>query len=220
MTFTESLWSSVGDIYAAILRHPFVTGLTSGDLAQDAFSFYVVQDALYLRQYAQALALVAAKAPVPEWTEVFARHSAEVVSVERELHGSLLGELGISPAAAKEAEPAPGTLAYTSYLLATTGLESFACGVGAVLPCYWIYWEVGKELLRLGSPDARYQRWISTYGDESFGATVREVLDVTDALPASLGPAQTDRVRQHFRTTSQYEWMFWDMAYRQERWPV
>ena len=61
MTFTQSLWASVEDIYAAILRHPFVTGLTSGDLAQDAFSFYVVQDALYLRQYAQALSLVAGK---------------------------------------------------------------------------------------------------------------------------------------------------------------
>jgi thiaminase (transcriptional activator TenA) len=217
---TSSLWSGIDDIYASILRHPFLTGLTDGSLPPSAFAFYVVQDALYLRQYAQSLALVAARAPAPEWTEMFARHAAEAISVERSLHSSLLPELGIDPAVAAAVGPAPVTLAYTSYLLSVTALESFADGVGAVLPCYWIYWEVGKELLRLGSPDPRYQRWISTYGGEDFGAVVQEVLDVTDEVASTAGPAELDRLRHHFRTTSRYEWMFWDMAYRQEHWPV
>jgi thiaminase (transcriptional activator TenA) len=218
--FTTSLWSSVEDVYGEILKHPFVIGLADGTLPAGAFSFYVVQDALYLRQYAQSLALVAAKAPVPEWTEVFARHAAEAISVERTLHSSLFGTLGIDPAQAVAAEPAPTTLAYTSYLLAVTGLESFARGIGAVLPCYWIYWEVGKELVRLGSPDARYQRWIDTYGGEEFGATVQEVLDVTDSLAEDMSEAERSAVRRHFRMTSRYEWMFWDMGYRQETWPA
>jgi hypothetical protein len=35
----------VEDVYAAILRHPFVTGLTDGSLPREAFRHYIVQDA-------------------------------------------------------------------------------------------------------------------------------------------------------------------------------
>ena len=219
-SFSGELWQGIAGIYDAILIHPFLTGLTDGSLPGESFAFYVVQDALYLRRYAQALATVASRARDPAATEMFARHAAGAISVEQQLHRSLLADLGIDPALAAEAEPAPANLAYTSYLLAAAGFGSYAEGVGAVLPCYWIYWEVGKELLRRGSPDRRYQRWIDTYGGEEFGDTVREVLAVTDDLGPALAPAEHDRVHRHFRTTSRYEWMFWDMGYRMETWPV
>jgi thiaminase/transcriptional activator TenA len=218
--FTDELWRGSADIYDAILAHPFFAGLTDGSLEQDAFVYYVVQDAIYLRGYAQALAAVASHAPGTAGTEMFARHAAEIVTVERTLHDSLLADLGIDPASADEAEPAPTTLAYVSYLLATTRGGSYAEGAGAVLPCYWIYWEVGKELLRRGSPNPRYQQWIGTYGGEEYGDTVREVIAVTDQLGPGLPAAERALVHQHFRTTSRYEWMFWDMGYRREGWPV
>jgi thiaminase/transcriptional activator TenA len=220
MTLSDELWQDIIGIYDAILAHPFLTGLTDGTLPGNAFAFYVVQDALYLRQYAAALATVASRAPDPAATEMFARHAAEAISVEQQLHRSLLADLGIDPALIAVAEPAPVNLGYTSYLLASTGFGSYAEGVGAVLPCYWIYWEVGKELLRRGSPDPRYQRWIDTYGGEEFGDVVREVLAVTDALGPGLAPAERALVHRHFRATSRYEWMFWDMGYRMESWPV
>ncbi len=218
--FSLELWHGITDVYDAILGHPFLAGLADGSLPGDAFAFYVVQDALYLKIYAAALAAVAGRAPDAAATEMFARHAAEAISVEQHLHRSLLADLGIDPAEAAAAEPAPVNLAYTSYLLATVGFGSYAEGVGAVLPCYWIYWEVGKELLRRGSPEPRYQRWIDTYGGEEFGDTVREVIKVTDELGAGLAPAERERVRRAFRVTSRYEWMFWDMGYRQEAWPV
>jgi thiaminase (transcriptional activator TenA) len=218
--FSAELWQAGADIYQAILAHPFIGGLTDGSLPQQAFAFYVVQDALYLRGYAQALAAVASRAPGAAVTEMFARHAADAIAVERSLHDSLLADLGIDPAAAEAAEPAPTTLAYVSYLLATVGGGSFAEGVGAILPCYWIYAEVGKELLSRGSPEPRYQKWIGTYGGEEFAAVVRDVLAVTDALGPAIGPAERALVHRHFRTTSRYEWMFWDMGWRQETWPV
>jgi thiaminase (transcriptional activator TenA) len=217
VSFTDELWAGITGTYDAILTHPFVAGLTDGSLPAEAFTFYVIQDALYLREYARALALVAAKATDPAATEMFARHAAEAISVERQLHGSLLADLGIDPEAAA-AGPAPANLAYTSYLLAAAATGSYAEGVGAVLPCYWIYWEVGKHLVKRGSPDPRYQLWIDTYGGEEFGATVREVLAVTDAL--TLTEAERAAVHRHFRVTARYEWMFWDMGYRRETWPV
>ena len=219
-SFSDELWKGAVGIYDAILAHPFLTGLTDGSLPHDAFAFYVVQDALYLHKYAQALAAVASRAPTPGQAELFARHAADAIAVEKTLHGSLLADLGIDRASAEHTEPAPANLAYTSYLIATVSRGSYAEGVGAVLPCYWIYWEVGKELLHRGSPDPRYQRWIDTYGSEEFGEVVRDVLDVTDKLGPDLSAAERERVHSHFRTTSRYEWMFWDMGYRKECWPV
>jgi thiaminase/transcriptional activator TenA len=219
-SFTGELWSGIAGTYRAILAHPFLAGLADGSLAPASFAFYVVQDALYLRDYARALAAVASRATDAGGAELFARHAAGVVSVERQLHESLLADLGLDPAAVDAAEPAPTTLAYTSYLLAATRGGSYAEGVAAVLPCYWIYREVGRELQRRGSPDPRYQRWIGTYGGAEFDADVREVLAVADRLGPGLGAAERARAHAHFRATSRYEWMFWDMGYRQEAWPV
>ena len=217
---SAELWDGSADVYRAILAHPFLAGLTDGRLAHDAFAFFVVQDALYLQKYANALAAVASRAPDPAATETFARDAADIIAVEREMHGTLLADLGIEPEAIATAEPAPTTVAYTSYLMATTLGGSYAEGVGAVLPCFWIYWEVGKELLQRGSPDPRYQRWIEEYGSAEYGSVVQAVLDLTDQLGRELSAAERARMHQHFRTTSRYEWMFWDMGYRQQSWPV
>ena len=219
-SFSSELWHGSTDIYDAILAHPFITGLTDGSLPHGAFAFYVVQDALFLRHYAQALAAVASRAPDTAGTEMFARHAAGIVAVEMSLHESLMSELDLDPASVDAAEEAPTTLAYTSYLLAAVRGGSYAEGVGVVLPCYWIYWEVGKHLLALGSPNPRYQRWIDTYGGDEYGDEVREVISVTDTLSYDLTPVERERVHRHFRATSRYEWMFWDMGYRQQSWPV
>jgi thiaminase/transcriptional activator TenA len=92
--------------------------------------------------------------------------------------------------------------------------------VAALLPCYWIYWEVGKNLERSSSRDPLYARWIGTYASEEFGTVVRDVLACTDALAEGLRHPERETMRRHFVTTSRYEWMFWDMGWRQETWPV
>jgi thiaminase (transcriptional activator TenA) len=219
-SFTSELWDSISDIYGAIKAHPFITGLTDGTLPAESFAFYVVQDALYLKEYAAALAAVASRAPTSAAMRMFARHSADAVAAELDLHGALLAELGISKEEVKTAEPAPTNLAYTSYLLSTVRGGSYAEGIGAVLPCYWIYWEIGKELLSRGSPDQRFQRWIATYGAAEYGAVVSAVIDEANAIAGALSDTERVTVRRHFRTTSRYEWMFWDMGFRRESWPV
>ena len=217
---TDQLWRGITATYDAILEHPFLTGLTDGSLPPESFAFYVRQDALYLGRYAQALAVLGGRAQTSAETAMFARHAAGALDVERALHESLLPELGIEVASLATTELAPTNLAYTSYLLAVVHGGSYAEGVAAVLPCYWIYWEVGKHLLKTWSPDARYQRWIDTYGGDEFGTVVQEVLDVTDGLEPTVTAAEKSRMMRHFAATARYEWMFWDMGYRRESWPV
>jgi thiaminase/transcriptional activator TenA len=218
--FSEYLWSEIEEIYAAILSHPFIVGLTDGTLERDAFRFYVIQDAQYLRDYARALSVAAARSPSEPDIAMFAQHAAGAIEVERSLHESFFSDLGLSAEEVASSRMAPTNLAYTSYLLAVAYGGSFPEALAAILPCYWIYWEVGKQLTEQGSPDPLYGRWIATYGGEEFATIVRTVLALTDRLGPELSPGERKRVAERFVTTSRYEWMFWDMGYRQERWPI
>lgn len=218
--WSARLWQDIESTFSAILTHPFLTGLTDGSLDNDVFANYVAQDAHYLREYARALAVVGAKAPTLADTAMFGRHAADVFEVELALHESLLPKLGLDPGLTGTVPVAPTTRAYTSYLLATAYGGSFAEGLAAVLPCYWIYAEVGAELLQRGSPDPRYRRWIETYGGDEFATSVAQVLELTDRTGVALGPDEETIARGHFVTTSCYEWMFFDAAYRREEWPV
>jgi thiaminase (transcriptional activator TenA) len=220
MAFTDELWASIDGVFAAIVRHPFVRGLTDGSLPRESFRFYVVQDALYLREFARGLSLAAARAPDDDWIIMFNEHAAGALRVERALHESFFREFGLSPSDVATTPLAPTNLAYTSYLLAVAYGAPFHEAVAALLPCYWIYWEVGKALERAGSPDPLYARWIATYAAGEFGALVRAVLAATDRAATERGSAERAAMRRHFATTSRYEWMFWEMGYRQETWPV
>jgi thiaminase/transcriptional activator TenA len=140
--------------------------------------------------------------------------------VERSLHESFFAELGHSPGQVATTPSAPTNVAYTSYLLAAAYGAPFHEALATLLPCYWIYWEVGKALERGTSPDPLYARWIATYASKEFGAIVLAVLAATDTLAERLQPAERDAMRRHALITARYEWMFWDMGWRQEAWPV
>ncbi len=217
--WTAQLWDSIRDRYTAILGHPFIRGLTDGSLPEDAFAYYVAQDAHYLRDYARALMVVGAKAPTHADAGMFARHAAATVEVELALHATLLASLGLSADDLDAVPVGPTTAAYTSYLLAVAYGGSFAEGLAAVLPCYWIYQRVGEALVERGSPQPRYQRWIETYAGEEFGAAVGEVLALADRIRPTLGACELERAGAHFAATARYEWMFWDAAWRREQWP-
>ena len=220
MAFTSELWRSIEPIYAAILRHPFLRGLTDGSLPRESFKFYAVQDALYLREFARALSLAGARATEDDWIIMFNEHAAGALKVERALHEGFFRDFGLTPADVAATPMAPTNLAYTSYLLAVAHAAPWHEAVAALLPCYWIYWEVGKELERFGSPDPLYARWIGTYAAQEFGDVVRAVIDATDRVAGRLSPAERAAMKRHFVATSRYEWMFWEMGHRREAWPV
>ena len=151
---------------------------------------------------------------------MFNEHSAGALKVERALHDSLFRDFGISANKVSRTPIAPTNQAYTSYLLSVAYSSPFHEVVGALLPCYWIYWEVGKSLISKGSPNPLYQKWIDTYGGEEFAEVVKEVLNLTNKISRKLPHNKKQTMKDHFVTTSRYEWMFWDMGLRREEWPV
>jgi thiaminase/transcriptional activator TenA len=176
-----------------------------------------VQDALFLADYARALALCGARASAVDDLRMFCRHAAEAIDVERDLHARLMGELGIDAAEAA-AEPTPACRGYTSFLLQACALGDRHEALAAVLPCYWIYWEVGRALAARGSPDPRYRAWIDTYAGDEFAAAARGAIDAADRALAGASAPELDAARRQAVTAARYEWMFWDSAWRGESW--
>lgn len=218
--FTNQLWEGITPIYRAILTHPFVMGLMDGTLSEDRFRFYVIQDAHYLRDFAKSLAAAAASAPRDEWTEFLSEHARDTLVVERALHDGFFREWNLTPEQVYATPVAPTNLAYTSYLLRMAHSASFEEAVAALLPCDWIYVQVGRELEKKGSPNPLYQRWIDTYASEEVWAIVQKLIGIVDAAVEGLSEFRQEVLRHHFTVASRYEWMFWDMAWRMEAWPL
>jgi thiaminase/transcriptional activator TenA len=209
--FTDELWTGIQPIYAKTIQHPYLTGLADGTLPRDRFEFYLQQDALFLNEYSITLKMLASKAPREEWRKTLTKHATEAIDTERQLHDSILK--------GKTArEMAPTNYAYSNHLSATVAQRPFAEGLAALLPCYWIYQEVGQELKKRGSKNADYQRWIDQYSDDSYREAVRQVLGMMNAEAERLDPAARERVKHAFTVSARYEYMFWDMAWRKERW--
>ena len=117
-------------------------------MSRERFQGYIVQDALYLAQYARILAIAGVKGPDAETLRAFGSCALEAVAVEQALHERYLTEFGVDPARLADAEPSPDCLGYTSFLLATAYHEPWEVLVAALLPCFWIYWDVGSRIAK------------------------------------------------------------------------
>ncbi len=185
MKHTQQWWQQNEPLYQKILKHPFNQQLASGTLASVTFTYYLQQDALYLADFARALSLLSAKAVEPVQTLAFARFAEGAIVVEQALHQQFFKQFGAVPATEKK----PTCFAYTNWLLSTCALAPVAVGAAAVLPCFWIYEEVGKALLTQAASPNPYQSWLNTYAGDEFGQLVAQMLQITDTLAEQATPA-------------------------------
>ncbi len=218
--FSDEAWQRTASLRAAIGRLPFNTELAAGTLAPERFRFYITQDALYLAEYARVLAIAAAKAPDAATVRWFGQAAGEAIAVEQALHARYLAEFGVDPETAAAAEPSPDCLAYTSYLLATAHQQPWEVTVAAILPCFWIYWDVAGAIVATAAPDNPYRAWIDTYADPRFGEAVRTVIAIADRAAEAATPQIRDAMLAAFTRSAQYEYLFWDGAYHRRGWPT
>ncbi|MEU3740005.1 thiaminase II [Streptomyces sp. NPDC032198] len=213
-TFCDELWTATAEIRSAIDKLPFLTGLGDGTLDREKFVYYLAQDALYLRDYARALASAAAKADRPQDIAFFAKSAHDAVVVESSLHQSNVVDVDAWT-------PSPTCTGYTSYLLSVAHTQGYPELAAAVLPCFWIYAEVGRGLFEQAGDLAAhpYGDWIATYADEEFEAATEHARQIVNRLADQADPATRARMRTVFTTASTWEWMFWDAAWRVESWP-
>jgi len=220
MSFSQSLWQANAPLYQSTLELPFNQELAAGVLSRQRFCHYLVQDAHYLLAYGRALAVVAAKADRAEAVVQFARAAQEAVVVERSLHDGFMRDFAITPAQFAATPLSPVCDHYTSYLLATAWGQPYPVALAALLPCFWIYAEVGRSIHARSVAGNPYQSWVDTYAGEAFHTAVREVCATVDVAAAQAAPQTRAAMHAAYTHAARLEWMFWDSAYRLADWPV
>ena len=219
-SFSSAAWARNAGLYATIRDMPFNTELEQGRLEIEQFRHYVVQDAKYLIGFAQALALAAAKADEPALIEQFSRAATEAIVVERALHAEYFRLFGIGEDNVARTPMTPVCHHYVNFLLASGFREPLAVHLAALLPCFWVYREVGRHIFSHAGADNPYRAWIDTYAGEEFAAAVEAMIGATDRVAATAGPTTLLAMHDAFTRAMQLEWMFWDSAYRLSGWPV
>jgi thiaminase/transcriptional activator TenA len=222
MKFTDRLFQNVRPIWEKSHSHPFVVGMGTGELPVESFVFYMKQDYVYLIDYAKLFAVGSMKAQDIETMGKFATLLEATLNGEMELHRRYAEKLGISRADLEATEPSPVTLAYTRYMLHIAQNGSLDELVSALLPCMWSYWEIGKHLAeKPGAADHPfYGEWIQMYSSPEFGELAQWLIGLMGRLAEGKPERELKVLEGHFITTSRYEYMFWDMAYKQEMWPI
>lgn len=219
--FCEQAWHHTARIQQGCLELPFNAELAEGTLSVDRFTFYMAQDSRYLVGFGRALAVAAARAPTPEDVAFFSGAAREAVMVERQLHEGYFERLGVSTEEVDGIETSPTCLGYTSYLLGCAQSASYAELAAALLPCFWVYHYVGTDILRRQTTrENPYRAWIDTYADEEFAAAVESCKQAVDRAAERVDEPARAAMLRAFTTASEYEWMFWDSAYRMEAWPT
>ncbi len=210
--FTDEVWDEVAAIRSACDALPFVRALGDGTLPLTAFEDYLHQDALYLADYARVLAHASQTAPSPTAQGFFARGAAACLDVEQRLHEARLARADRPTSGARSAV----TRAYVDHLLATAARGSYAEVVAAVLPCYWLYADVGMRLLaRAGDLAGHpYGDWIALYGDPEFAARAAQARALVDDAARGVDETQRRLMAEAFVRSCEHE-----LAFFAQSWP-
>lgn len=212
---TDKLHEAAAPIWAKCLAHPFVAGIGDGSLPAEKFRYFMLQDYLYLFDYARVFALGVAKARDPELMRAFAANVDATLNGEMNLHRAYMKRLGITEEQVLSVQPALDNLSYTNYMLSVAYTGTPVEIVAAILACSWSYAEIGQALARV--PGALehpfYGEWIQSYAGEEYAAVNAGLIDLMNRLGREAGPEQLQRLTEIFCNCSRYELGFWDMAW-------
>ena len=169
-----------------------------------------MQDAYYLREYSRALATVSAKAPDAEDQVWWSQSATVAIEAESELHRNWISEHHVEA----DTPPSPVTLGYVNMLTSTAAFSDYIVGAAAVLPCFWLYAEVGLHLAENNHPEHPYNAWLSMYGGEDFTDAVRMALNSVEKALSGASEKQRADALEAFMYACYYEREFFDQATR------
>ena len=221
--FARRCREAAGDAWAASFDHPFVRALADGSLDPERFRAYQMQDARYLEAFADACSLVSVRSPGPADKLWFVDAAQLALVVEGELHAGYGERLGFGPADVAALELTPTNRAYQDHLVAQAQRASPVEAVATLAPCPWLYVELGRRLVAgLGGVDDShpYADWLRTYADPAFDEYMEGLLERLQRFADAASEAERERAVAASVTSARYEWMFWDQAWADQRWPV
>ncbi|KQM57561.1 bifunctional hydroxymethylpyrimidine kinase/phosphomethylpyrimidine kinase [Agreia sp. Leaf210] len=196
-------WESIREVREQIDALPFVLGLGDGSLRDDAFRGYLAQDALYLRDYARALATASALAPTVAEQAFWAAASQGSITAELELHESWLADGAYDGTVADDA-----TSAYLNHLLARCAEGRYDTLIAALLPCFWLYQDIGLRLLPRSHDTHPYRSWIETYADAGIAEVTETAVEFVTQAAARAEERGREAMRVAFTRSAEHELAF------------
>jgi thiaminase (transcriptional activator TenA) len=221
MAFTDELFEAARPIWDAQLEHPFVRGIADGSLDPDVFKRWVLQDYLYLKDFARLFAWAVAKADRLESMGWYAGVLNLTLNTEMELHRQYAARFGLTAAELERERIWPTTRAYTDFLVRTAADGDMAELVAVLLPCAWGYVYIAERMAKGEPPeDQRYADWIAQYASPEFAEAAEWLRSEMNRLAEGATAEKRARLTELFVLSSRYEWQFWEMCWRGEAWPV
>lgn len=219
MTVSQRLFKAAQPIWEACHAHPFVTGIGDGTLDIEKFRHFLLQDYLYLFDYARVFALGVVKARDPELMRTFAANVDAILGGEMKIHRAYMERLGITEEQVFAVRPALPNSSYTNYMLSAAFSGSTAEIVAAILSCSWSYAEIGARLAGKNPQSLDhpfYGEWVRGYAGEEYQRTNDELVALMDRLAEGCTEEEYRRLEEIFVNCSRYELGFWDMSWNLE----
>ena len=216
---SERLRQAAAPIWEKCLHHPFVTAIGDGTLPVEKFQYFMLQDYLYLFDYAKVFALGVVKAQDRALMQTFSQNVDSILNGEMNIHRAYMQRLGITEEQVSAVKPALDNVSYTHYMLAVADMGGPAEIVASILACSWSYAEIGQALARIpgAAEHPFYGEWIQGYASEDYAAGNQALIELTDTLSQGMTEAEIARLEDIFVNCSRYELGFWDMAWEMRK---
>lgn len=218
MLFTDQLKEAAKDSWEQSLHHPFVQGIVKGDLPLDIFKYYILQDIYYLKHYGKVHAIAASQADDFSVTASLADKARTTAQAELTVHKEHAEILHITNEDIEHFKPAPTAYAYTSHLYRAAMSGSLAQTVAAMLPCYWLYADIGKKNEHANPEPEIYRNWLKMYASDWFQDSTKEQINLLNSLAKNMHETEKEKVKEQFIIAKEYELNFWEMSYTKEKW--
>lgn len=218
MLFTDELYKSVKVMWEDFCKHPFVDGIGSGKLDKEKFKFYMIQDYLYLLDYAKVYSLGVVKSTDEETMAKFSALADGILNTEMSIHKNYMKKLGITSEEIQNCKMSLSNISYTHYMLAVSYAGGVADVAVSLLSCLWSYEIIGKYLYnKYGiQEEGFYADWIKGYISEDYHKLNEWLLALVNKHAEGLSQREKDKLTEIFVNTTRYEGLFWDMAYNME----
>lgn len=219
MSFSRELKSKSAKVWEDGYNHPFVQELGAGKLAKEKFKFYLLQDYLYLLQYAKVFALATLKSDTEKLMINFTKIQYFTLTGEMNVHREYMQKFGITKEEIFSVEPALYSKTYTSNMLSHGLTGGLAEIIATVFPCALTYYDYAKRLKEqyVDKLEANfYKSWIENYASDKFASCFKFFYDTLDNLVSHMSCSQRKNIEKIFISSVEFEYLFWDMAYKQQ----
>ncbi len=217
ITFADEMKQHSIKKWQDILNHGFVTELSKGILPMNKFLFYLEQDSYFLQAFSSFLQSAKQKTTdyqMKEWLDGLYKSTVDFeMKMQRQLLNTISDFSNDSVNIKENISPSKTTLEYSNYLLQTSSRCSFSEIVSTMAPCPWTYLEIAQLLSKCHIKNEAYRNWIQFYSSDESQKQVWELKQILNALGENEDEESKCRMKNHFASACNYEYLFWDMAY-------